>query len=67
MPTNIEKLVAANIVDPAVPLTNAQEEAIASLTSEEVDALISAKQKTHEAFTTAAGPPTSISIQHHFQ
>ena len=65
MATNRERLAEAKIVKVDEPLTAEQETAIESLTSDEVDALISVKNKTAEAFPeAAAGPP--IGICQHF-
>ena len=66
MPTNREKLEAAGIVDKHAHFNKSQEEAIASLTAAEVDALISAKQKLTRPFTPEKGHEAQVGIiEHH--
>lgn len=61
--TNRQRLEAAKIIKPGVSFTSEQEKAINSLTKEEVDAVISAKNKLEKAFP-AIGPVSPIQ---HFQ
>lgn len=57
--TNRQRLIKANIVDPKAIWTQQQTEAIEDLTEEEIDALISVKEKIDDVFPLAgeAVPP----------
>ena len=48
--TNRERLEQAGLIDPDADLTSEQNDAVESLTSGEVDALISAKDKLEPSF-----------------
>ena len=59
--TNRERLEEAGLIDPKGVLSKEQEDAIESLTSEEVDALISTKAKLGSVFQgESAGPRCGV-------
>ena len=61
--TNREKLENANIVNPNVSWNQEQTDAIESLTEEEVDTLISVKDKLDEIFPLT-GEPVAPVLRH---
>ena len=54
--TNRERLEQAGLIDPDADLTQEQADAVESLTSGEVDALISAKDKLEPSFGQSIYP-----------